>query len=314
MKQLPSKRFIESTQIAWDKVWERFEQTNNGGDVPSDLTASAEELESVRSVVDTLADTTRYHSSKISRRGVNVLVKKLLHWPLNSLLPVVDILRILLSHPDGVQAYSECAGNEAFSLIRNISVKAGSSVADRGPVLLACRTLMNAIAQSNGRALFGSYFGQIVSLSNSVYAIHSHTTVRLAAAMLFQNLARWVYQEYSIQASERASTTPSVAVSGSNLPSDAWNILLDGMVSHLSTSMNSSPVDIIALRNYLFGIGTLLYSQLMLNSSYSPNAGSKLSEVNPMISKAQDVVRNFGGPDVSEDVQLTNEIQRLLSV
>mmetsp|Transcript_19560 Transcript_19560/g.27448 ORF Transcript_19560/g.27448 Transcript_19560/m.27448 type:complete len:763 (+) Transcript_19560:22-2310(+) len=63
---------------------------------------SPPDLASLASLVALLDDKQRYHASRVSQAHVDV-VKKLTQWPSDKLLPVLDVLRVLMCHPHGVE-------------------------------------------------------------------------------------------------------------------------------------------------------------------------------------------------------------------
>ncbi|CAM9825832.1 unnamed protein product, partial [Heterosigma akashiwo] len=56
--------------------------------------------------VQTLSATSRYHVSTIDEKEIKALNKLLKQWPNDKVFPGIDILRVMLVHPDGSQKLS----------------------------------------------------------------------------------------------------------------------------------------------------------------------------------------------------------------
>ena len=61
-------------------------------------TADSDALDAL---VGVLKQTSRYHSSAIPDQAVQLVAGKLLAWPIESLFPALDVLRMMMAHPDG---------------------------------------------------------------------------------------------------------------------------------------------------------------------------------------------------------------------
>lgn len=52
---------------------------------------------------DTLSKTSFYHSSKITVKELDVLKRLVSEWPKDKIFPVIDLLRLVAMHPDGLK-------------------------------------------------------------------------------------------------------------------------------------------------------------------------------------------------------------------
>ncbi|XP_074299105.1 uncharacterized protein LOC141630133 [Silene latifolia] len=72
------------------------------------------------SVVKILKDTSHYHSSSFADVDVVLLFKLLNSWPLSMIFPVIDILRMIILHPDGAAKllkHINCVGGKYNSCL-----------------------------------------------------------------------------------------------------------------------------------------------------------------------------------------------------
>lgn len=61
---------------------------------------SPDDIESIECLLMTLANTSHYHSSKISSQELDILCRVLQNWPCAQIFPIVDILKMCVLHPD----------------------------------------------------------------------------------------------------------------------------------------------------------------------------------------------------------------------
>jgi len=62
---------------------------------------SSSDLESIKSLIDILQNKSFYHASTVTHKMVELLEKILVKWPEDQIFPALDILRLILTHPEG---------------------------------------------------------------------------------------------------------------------------------------------------------------------------------------------------------------------
>jgi len=75
------------------------------------------ELAEIKSQIDVLQNTSFYHASKVTRKMIFILEKIVSSWPEDQIFPVLDLLRINLTHPEGNKTicnYGPFAGRETI--------------------------------------------------------------------------------------------------------------------------------------------------------------------------------------------------------
>lgn len=188
-KHLPTKSFIDNTSIDFKKVWPKVLEFN--ALVPSDVMFNDNDINAVRSIVDVLEQTGRYHSSTLPRPGLKVMMEKGLRWPLTQIFPIIDIYRILMVHNDGSKAIEEL-GPSVLTPLLNV-IHQGRNVAESRPaLLLAARTLTNYYRHENGRNIINKRLSDVLD-SVSDLLTYDHATVRYAASLVLYNVVHSIY-------------------------------------------------------------------------------------------------------------------------
>jgi hypothetical protein len=157
-----------------------------------------------------LANLARYHASTVPVDAVRVLIRKLLRWPLDKVFPAVDVLRVLLTHPDGSEAVALEAG---LTFVRQNTERIAAArivPALRPVVLLTARALSNSFASDGMRAVITVGAGDVLRCANDLLQ-YDNAVVKLAACTLLQNISH-MFQKQQQRAIETSSA--EVATSG----------------------------------------------------------------------------------------------------
>jgi hypothetical protein len=149
----------------------------------------------------------RYHSSTVPVDAVRVLFRKLLRWPLDKVFPAVDVLRVLLTHPDGSEAVAaEAASAFLRQQITRIAT-ARTSAALRPVVLLTARALGNAFASEGMRALVSAGASDLLDCTSDLLQ-YDNAPVKAAACTLLQNVAHLFYKQQQRAGSSSSAVNP----------------------------------------------------------------------------------------------------------
>lgn len=103
-KHIPKKGMVVFDAAQFDGILKKISEFNNAlGSDPDQQGLSLSESETSRlsGIAKTLKDTSHYHISKFSNDDISLLSKLLKSWPVSMMFPVIDILRMVILHPDG---------------------------------------------------------------------------------------------------------------------------------------------------------------------------------------------------------------------
>ena len=65
----------------------------------ADLKMSPAEIKKIEVLTETLMKTSYYHATKLSTQAATLMLRKLTKWPISNLFVVVDLLRVVMTHP-----------------------------------------------------------------------------------------------------------------------------------------------------------------------------------------------------------------------
>jgi len=106
----------------------------------------AGDLTTISSLVGILENTSRYHSSVVGKEGVETLGNALDTYSQDTIFPVLDIIRMLLVHPDGARTIA----NSRPHLLKQVLDFGATDGAPLAVVLLAARVGANLFRQRAG--------------------------------------------------------------------------------------------------------------------------------------------------------------------
>ncbi|XP_022763569.1 phospholipase A-2-activating protein [Durio zibethinus] len=103
-KHIPKRGMLDFDAAQFDGILKKISEFNNAllADLEKkDLSLTELEISRLGAIVKILKDTSHYHSSSFADVDIALLLKLLKSWPLSMIFPVIDILRMIVLHPDG---------------------------------------------------------------------------------------------------------------------------------------------------------------------------------------------------------------------
>ncbi|GMJ06806.1 hypothetical protein like AT3G18860 [Hibiscus trionum] len=103
-KHIPKRGMLVFDAAQFDGILKKISEFNSTllADLgKKDLSLTEAEISRLGAIVKILKDTSHYHSSTFADVDIALLLKLLKSWPLAMIFPVIDILRMIVLHPDG---------------------------------------------------------------------------------------------------------------------------------------------------------------------------------------------------------------------
>ena len=157
----PMRAYVVHDEANWSKVLPKLLETSSGAAVGGSQDAAVAalaltpgaEVRAIEGLVDVLADTSHWHALEVPRPAVALLLRKTLRWPGGASFPAVDVLRMLVCHPDGAAALAEVGGAAAVGNEAARITALRDEPAARNAVLLSARMLFNCFKEPPTRNL-----------------------------------------------------------------------------------------------------------------------------------------------------------------
>ncbi|KAK9136402.1 hypothetical protein Syun_015732 [Stephania yunnanensis] len=122
-KHIPKKGMLLFDVAQFDGILRKIAEFNNSLQSnlkQAQLSLTEIEIARMEAVFKILKDTSHYHSSKFADVDVALLLKPLKSWPIEMIFPVIDILRMMVLHPDGANLFLKHFKHENDSLMEMI--------------------------------------------------------------------------------------------------------------------------------------------------------------------------------------------------
>ncbi|KAK9001372.1 hypothetical protein V6N11_083157 [Hibiscus sabdariffa] len=103
-KHIPKRGMLVFDAAQFDGILKKISEFNSTllADLgKKDLSLTEPEISRLGAIVKILKDTSHYHSSTFADVDIALLLKMLKSWPLAMIFPVIDIVRMIVLHPDG---------------------------------------------------------------------------------------------------------------------------------------------------------------------------------------------------------------------
>ncbi|XP_028776282.1 phospholipase A-2-activating protein [Neltuma alba] len=107
-KHIPKKGVLLFDTAQFDGILKKITEFNNSllsNQEQQKLVLTELDVPRLGAIVKILKDTSHYHSSTFAEADIALLLKLLRSWPIAMLFPVIDIIRMMVLHPDGANLF-----------------------------------------------------------------------------------------------------------------------------------------------------------------------------------------------------------------
>ncbi|KAI4295562.1 hypothetical protein L6164_035597 [Bauhinia variegata] len=127
-KHIPKKGMLVFDAAQFDGIVKKITEFNKAllsNQEKQNLALTELDFSRLDAIVKILKDTSHYHSSKFADIDLALLLKLLRSWPLDMIFPVIDIVRMVVLHPDGAALflkYLESDNDILMELIKKVTI------------------------------------------------------------------------------------------------------------------------------------------------------------------------------------------------
>jgi len=188
---------IESLSKITSKILQ-FQNTKYNNNSNNKMMIAEEQLSALQV---TLQNTSRYHSSKVNI-NINILLSYLQSWDIKDIFPIIDLLRLVILHPDAINNANQSIWNQIITTLvekmNHIHNNIENYTQDKllcGIVLLSLRFMCN-ILKTNNNNIFSnsSLLSSMLKTTTSFLFIQSTNAknIRLAIVTLLYNITHFL--------------------------------------------------------------------------------------------------------------------------
>ncbi|XP_061978851.1 uncharacterized protein LOC133699570 [Populus nigra] len=242
-KHIPKKGMLVFDVAQFEGILKKLTEFNHSLLSDSDkknLSLSELEISRLSAVVKILKDTSHYHTSKFADADIALLLKLLRSWPLAMIFPVIDILRMLVLHPDGATVLLKHIEDENDTLIEMIE-----RVATNPPLppnlLTSTRVVTNLFKNSHYHYWLQKHRSEILDAFSSCYS-SPNKNLQLSYATMILNYAVLLIEKKDHEGQSQVLSAALEIVEEENIEVDSkfralvaiGSLMLDGLVKRIA--------------------------------------------------------------------------------
>lgn len=245
LKHIPKKGMLLFDAAQYDGIIKKLESFNSSLETEEkrELALSDVELSRLRAVMSTLKDVSDYTTSSITDDDILPLKKLLALWPASMLFPGLDMLRIILLHPQGASLFAQYADAGQDVLMQSLHRAAGSTL--DANQLMGIRISVNCFRHVVLRKWIAYNRSEILDMFSECH-LSSNKNVRLAYSTLLLNycvlLIETKDEAGQIQvlsaALEMAGPQENDVVSRYRALLTLGSLMLDGLVKNVAVDLD----------------------------------------------------------------------------
>ncbi|KAA8545939.1 hypothetical protein F0562_020610 [Nyssa sinensis] len=189
-KHIPKKGMLVFDVAQFDGIVKKISEFNNAllsDPENKNLSLAEPEFSRLGAIVKILKDTSHYHCSRFSDDDVALLLKLLKSWPPAMIFPVIDILRMIVLHPDGATILLKHINDENDILMEMIK-KVTTSTPLPANLLTGIRAVTNLFKNSCYNQWLQKHRGEILDVFSTCYS-SSNKNVQVSYSSLILNYA-----------------------------------------------------------------------------------------------------------------------------
>ncbi|BAT90899.1 hypothetical protein LR48_Vigan08g169600 [Vigna angularis] len=127
-KHIPKKGMLVFDAAQFDGILKKIIEFNNAlqsDQEKQNLSLTELNVSRLGAIVKILKDTSHYHSSKFADSDIDLLLNLLRSWPIAMIFPVIDMIRMIVLHPDGailLNKHFEAENDIVVEVIKKVTV------------------------------------------------------------------------------------------------------------------------------------------------------------------------------------------------
>ncbi|XP_011037580.1 PREDICTED: phospholipase A-2-activating protein-like [Populus euphratica] len=242
-KHIPKKGMLVFDVAQFEGILKKLTEFNNSllsDSDKKDLSLSVLEISRLSAVVKILKDTSHYHTSKFADADIALLLKLLKSWPLAMIFPVIDILRMLVLHPDGATFLLKHVEDENDTLMEMIK-----KVATNPPLppnlLTGTRVVTNLFKNLHYHYWLQKHRSEILDAFSSCYS-SPNKNLQLSYATMILNYAVLLIEKKDHEGQSQVLSAALEIVEEENIEVDSkfralvaiGSLMLDGLVKRIA--------------------------------------------------------------------------------
>ncbi|XVF01431.1 hypothetical protein REPUB_Repub04eG0088500 [Reevesia pubescens] len=215
------------------------------------LSLTEPEITRLGTIVKILKDTSHYHSSRFADVDIALLLKLLKSWPLAMIFPVIDILRMIILHPDGASILLRHV--EVNDVLMEMIMKVTTDPALPANLLTSIRAVTNLFKNSCYYSWLQKHRSDILDAFSNCLA-SPNKNIQLAYSTLLLNFAVLLTEKKDEEGQSHVLSAALEIAEQENLEADSrfralvaiGSLMLEGLVKKIAMDFDVENIAIVA--------------------------------------------------------------------
>ncbi|WOH04652.1 hypothetical protein DCAR_0624063 [Daucus carota subsp. sativus] len=241
-KHIPKKGMLVFDAAQFDGILKKISEFNSSliSDLERKNLALTElEISRLAAIAKILKDTSHYHSSKFSDVDIALLLQLLKSWPVEMMFPVIDIVRMIVLHPDGATILLKHVTEANDTLLDTLRKVTTNPLPAN--LLTSIRAVTNLFRNSCYYPWLQKHRGEILDAFSSFYS-SSNKNVQLSYSTLILNYAVLLIEKKDEEGQSQVLSAALQIAEEENLEVDTkfralvaiGSLMLDGLVKQIA--------------------------------------------------------------------------------
>ncbi|XP_057788250.1 uncharacterized protein LOC131005346 [Salvia miltiorrhiza] len=242
-KHIPKRGMLAFDTAQFDGILKKVSEFNNS--LLSDLekkhlSLSDNDMSRFNAIVKILKDTSHYHSSRFADVDVALMLKVLKTWPAAVLFPVIDVVRMIVLHPDGAAKLLQYVKDDDDIVIEVIK-KVTASPPLPANLLTCLRAVTNLFKNTDYYEWLLNHRAEVLDAFSSCCS-SSNKNVQLSYATLILNYAVLLIEKKDEEGQSQVLSAALEMAEGETVDSDSrframvaiGSLMLEGLVRRVA--------------------------------------------------------------------------------
>ncbi|XVF01430.1 hypothetical protein REPUB_Repub04eG0088500 [Reevesia pubescens] len=253
-KHIPKRGMLVFDTAQFDGILKKISDFNNTllADLEKKVLSLTEpEITRLGTIVKILKDTSHYHSSRFADVDIALLLKLLKSWPLAMIFPVIDILRMIILHPDGASILLRHV--EVNDVLMEMIMKVTTDPALPANLLTSIRAVTNLFKNSCYYSWLQKHRSDILDAFSNCLA-SPNKNIQLAYSTLLLNFAVLLTEKKDEEGQSHVLSAALEIAEQENLEADSrfralvaiGSLMLEGLVKKIAMDFDVENIAIVA--------------------------------------------------------------------
>ncbi|KAK4258688.1 hypothetical protein QN277_005111 [Acacia crassicarpa] len=246
-KHIPKKGVLLFDTAQFDGILKKITEFNNSllsNQGQQKLALTELDVHRLGAIVKILKDTSHYHSSTFAEADIALLLKLLRSWPSAMIFPVIDIIRMIVLHPDGAKLFLKHLEAENDILLELIN-KVTTNPTIPANLLTCVRAVTNLFKNSSYHSWLQKHRSMILDAFSSCTS-SANKNLQLSYSTLMLNYAVLLIEIKDLEGQSQVLSASLEIIEDENVDVDSkfrafvavGSLMLEGLVKKIAVDFD----------------------------------------------------------------------------